>query len=162
IDGYVQVLILALSAFPLGLLIAWRRPHDSVARIGAWFMVTASITFGFPPGWAVNWRALPALLQVFLWIPQISRFVLEGIFLTFFLVFPRLLVTRRWLWAALWLPVLATLPWRVIAFYGVIHPMQAAPVPPWILQVGFARTIVYLAAGIIILIVGYRRVLDLN
>jgi serine/threonine-protein kinase len=162
IDGYVQVLSLMLSAFPLGLLIAWKRPHDPVARIGAWFIVTASIAFGFPPGWAVFWRMLPTPLQVFLWIPQISRFVVEGIFLTFFLVFPRRLLTRRWLWLVLWAPVLATLPWRAVAFYGVIQPGQTVAVPPWILQVGFARTIVYLAAGIMVLAVGYRRVLDLN
>jgi tRNA A-37 threonylcarbamoyl transferase component Bud32 len=162
IDGYVQVLSLVLSALPLGLLIAWKRPHDPVARIGAWFILTAAFAFGFPPGWAVIWRELPTPVQVFMWIPQISRFVLEGIFLTLFLVFPRRLITRPWIWILLWAPVVATLPWRVIAFYGVIQPGQTAAVPPWILQAGFARTMVYLAAGIIVLAVGYRRLLDLN
>jgi eukaryotic-like serine/threonine-protein kinase len=97
-----------------------------------------------------------------LWIPQISRFVLEGIFLTFFLLFPRPLLMRRWLWFVIWIPVLATLPWRAVAFYGVIQPSSVIAVPTWILQAGFARTIVYLAAGMIVLAAGYRRVLDLN
>ena len=162
IDGYVQILSLVFSALPLGLLIAWKRPHDPVARIGAWFIVTAAFAFGFPPGWAVIWRELPTLIQAVLWIPQISRFVLEGIFLSFFLVFPRRLLTRRWLWFVLWAPVLATLPWRIAAFYAVIEPGQTVTVPPWILQAGFARTIVYLVAGIVLLAIGYRRVLDLN
>jgi len=160
--GYIPILSLTLTAFPLALLIAWKRPHDNVARIGAWFMATAAFAFGYPPGWAVLWRELPSVVQMFLWIPQISRFVLEGIFLTFFLLFPRPLLTRRWMWVALWIPVIATLPWRVFAFYGVIQPGQTVVGPTWILQVGFARTIVYLAAGIVVLFVGYRRLRDVN
>jgi hypothetical protein len=138
-EGYIQYLSLLLSAFPLGLLVAWKRPADPAARIGAWFLLTASIAFGFPQGWAAPWRELPAVAQLLLWIPQISRFVLEGIFLSFFVVFPRRLFTARWPWFVLWVPVLATLPWRVAAFYGVIQPDQAVVVPAWILQVGFAR-----------------------
>src|SRR5262249_50686253 len=94
IEGYIQVLRLLMSSFFLGLLIAWKRPRDPVARIGAWFSLTASVAFGFPPGWAVLWRELPILVQALLWIPQISRFVLEGIFLSFFLLFPRPLLKR--------------------------------------------------------------------
>jgi hypothetical protein len=111
--GYLQVLSLALTGLFLALLIAWKRPNDPVARIGAWFVITASIAAGFPPGWAVIWRAFPPVLQLFLWIPQLSRFVLEGICLSFFVVFPRRLITRRWLWLAIWVPVLITLPWNI-------------------------------------------------
>jgi hypothetical protein len=161
-EGYVNYLTLLISAMGLGLLIAWKRPGDAVGRLGAWFMVTASIAFGFPWGWAVPWRALPAPVQLMLWIPQVSRFVLEGIFLSFFLVFPRRLLTRRWLWLLVWVPVLATLPWRIESFYGVIHPGQVGAVPDWILQAGFARTIVYLVAAMVVLAVSYRRLLGRN
>jgi tRNA A-37 threonylcarbamoyl transferase component Bud32 len=161
-EGYIQYLSLVLTGLAMGLLIAWKRPGDAVGRLGAWFMMTASIAFGFPWGWAVSWRALPDVVQWLLWIPQISRFVLEGTFLSFFLVFPRHLLTRKWLWFVVWAPVLATLPWRIMAFYGVIHPGQVAPFPAWILQAGFARTLVYLVAAIGILAVSYRRLLDLN
>jgi serine/threonine-protein kinase len=161
-EGYIAYLSIALPGWALGLLIAWKRPQDAIGRLGAWFMMTASIAFGFPWGWAVSWRALPAVLQWLLWIPQISRFVLEGIFLSFFLIFPRRLVRRPWLWLLVWAPVLATLPWRVRAFYGVIHPEQVAPVPVRVLQAGFLRTIVYLVAAIGILAVSYRHLLDLN
>jgi hypothetical protein len=161
-EGYIQYCTLLISAMGLGLLIAWKRPGDAVGRLGAWFMVTASIAFGFPWGWAVAWRALPGPVRLMLWIPQVSRFVLEGIFLSFFLVFPRRLMTRRSLWLLLWVPVVATLPWRVASFYGVIHPGQVAAVPGWILQVGFVRTIVYLLAAVGILAVSYRRLLGRN
>jgi tRNA A-37 threonylcarbamoyl transferase component Bud32 len=161
-EGYIQFFSLAVSGLAVGFLIAWKRPGDAVGRVGAWFMMTAAIAFGFPWGWAATWRALPTPVQLLLWIPQLSRFVLEGIFLSFFLIFPRRLLTRRWLWLLVWTPVLAPLPWRVIASYRVIHPGQAAPVPGWILQAGFARTIVYLVAAIGILAVSYRRLLDVD
>jgi serine/threonine-protein kinase len=159
-ERYLEYSIHLLSGFVLGLLIGWKRPADPVARIGAWFLMTAGMAFGFPSGWAVPWRALPLALQGLLWIPQLSRFVLEGIFVSFFLLFPRRLVNRPWVWAVIWTPVLATLPWRVAAFDAVVHPGRA--VPGWILQVGFARTIVYLLAGIVILLLSYRRLLDPN
>jgi hypothetical protein len=95
-EGYAQYFSLLLPGYFLGLLIAWKRPADPVARIGAWFTITASMAFGFPVGWAVAWRALPTALQLLLWIPQLSRFVLEAIFLSFFVLFPRRLVARRW------------------------------------------------------------------
>jgi tRNA A-37 threonylcarbamoyl transferase component Bud32 len=162
VEGYLQYFGLLLTGLPLGLLIAWKRPGDAIGRLGAWFMLTASIAFGFPWGWAVAWRALPPPIQMMLWIPQLSRFVLEGIFLSFFLVFPRRLLKRRWPWLLVWTPVLATLPFRVIAFDGVIHPRRVPPVPAWILGVGVVRTIVYLLVAIGLLGVSYRRLLDLD
>src|SRR5262245_19505488 len=74
--GYTQLLSLFFTGFFLGLLIAWKRPDDPVARIGAWFIITASIAFGLPPGWAVLWRSLPRTVQLLLWFPHFSRFVL--------------------------------------------------------------------------------------
>jgi eukaryotic-like serine/threonine-protein kinase len=162
IEGYIQYTILLVTGYFLGFLIAWKRRSDPVALIGAWFIVSASMAFGLPMGWAVPWREFPLVLQALLWIPQLSRFVLEGIFLTFFVLFPRRMVHRRWVWFAIWIPVLITIPWRVKAFYAVIRPGQVAPVPGWILQAGFVRTILYLVAGIAILAISYRRSLDRN
>jgi serine/threonine-protein kinase len=161
-EGYIYYLGNLLTAFFLGLLIAWKRPSDAVARLGAWFLITASMTFGFPHGWAAPWRAFPLVLQGLLWIPQFSRFVLEGIFLSFFLVFPRRLVSRRWIWVAIWIPVLATVPWRAMAFYSVIYPGRFATAPGLILTMGFIRSMLYMIAGIAVLFVSYRRVLDVT
>jgi tRNA A-37 threonylcarbamoyl transferase component Bud32 len=161
-ENYQGYLTILFSALFLGMLIGWKRPYDAIGRLGAWFMMTASITFGLPHGWAVPWRAFPTVLQGLLWIPQLSRFVLEGIFLSFFLVFPRPLVKRRWIWFLVWIPVLITLPWRVKAFYAVIHPGQVSPVPAWILTAGFVRTMLYMLCGIVVLAVSYLRLLDIN
>ena len=63
----------AFTCFILGLLIAFRRPNDPVARLGSWFIMTASVAFGLPHNWAFVWRQLPAAVQLLLWIPQIKR-----------------------------------------------------------------------------------------
>jgi hypothetical protein len=112
-ERYIFYLGMALSCFVLGLFIAFRQPGVLTARIGAWFIATASVAFGLPNGWAVLWRQVPLAAQVLLWIPEISRFVIEGIFLSFFAVFPCRLFHARWPWVIIWGPVLATLPWRV-------------------------------------------------
>src|SRR5262245_19114359 len=161
-EGYVVYLSHLFSGAILGLFIAWKRPGDPVARVGAWFLLTASIAFGLTQGWAGLWRQLPVVLQVPLWITQISRFVLEGIFLSFFVLFPRRMFTARWPWFVIWLPVLATLPWRIAGFNSVIHPDQGAAVPVWILLAGNIRILIYLPVATGVLIESYRRFLDAN
>jgi eukaryotic-like serine/threonine-protein kinase len=159
--GYISICGLAISCFALGVFIAFRRPNDLVARIGAWFITTASIGFGLPNGWAVPWRQLPAAAAAFLWIPEISRFVIEGIFVTFFAVFPCRLFRSRWPWVLIWAPVLATLPWRISSFASVIyHPEQPSTIPPWFSQVANLRAMIYLVVGVVMLLVSYRKLAD--
>ena len=70
-----------LLTLVLAFVIAFRRPNDLVARIGAWFLATAAI-FMFPPvpGIATAWRHLPVPLGALLWIAQVSGNVFPGIF----------------------------------------------------------------------------------
>ena len=161
--GYPGYLITAVGCFTLGLLIAFQRPADPVARLGALFIMTASIAFGLPSGWAVPWRQLPFAIQLLLWIPQISRFVMEGITLSLFVIFPRRLFHSRWPWAVVWAPVLATLPWRIAGLNSMIHRSETAlRTPAWLNQAIFVRTIMYLAAGIVVLVLSYRLLVDPN
>lgn len=161
--GYVSYTPIALINFVVGLFVAFRRPQDLVARVGAWFVATASIAFGLPNGWAPVWRDTPVAIQTLFWIPEISRFVLEGIFLSLFVIFPRRLFHSRWPWIVIWAPVLATLPWRVSQFHAVIFRWsEDSGISAWVNQVGFLRPVIYLAAGSIIMIVGYRRLHNEN
>jgi GAF domain-containing protein len=161
--GYLILVVLLFVCFLLGILIGYRRPADPAALIGSWFILTASQIYGLPIGWAVLWRQLPLAIQLILWIPEISRFVMEGIFLSLFLVFPRPLFRARWPWLVVWVPVLSTLPWRISAFYATIyHPRYPADVPRWLFQAMNVRTMFYLMAGVLLLAVTYRRLTDLN
>jgi tRNA A-37 threonylcarbamoyl transferase component Bud32 len=157
--------------YPLGvgcylavaLFIALRRPYDASARVGAWFITTASMALGIPTGYAAMWRALPLPLHALLWFPQLSRFTLDGIFLTFALLFPRPAFRARWPWLLIWAPVLATLPWRISWMYRVIYdPGHPGSAPAWTFRATFLRTVAYLMAAIAVLIVNYRRLEDLN
>ena len=159
--GYLILVGLIFGCFLLGILIGFRRPGDTAARISSWFIMTASMVFGLPIGSAVLWRQLPLAVQAFLWIPEISRFVIEGIFVSLFAVFPRRLFRARWPWLVVWVPVLSTLPWRISAFSSMMsgHP---ANVPRWLFQAMNVRTMLYLVAGVVLLAVTYRRLADLN
>ncbi len=153
----------ALLALLIGFFVAFRRPYDPVARMGAWFIVTSAIGFGLPGGWAATWRHMPAVVGALVWIPQVSRFVVEAILLSFFALFPRRLFHSRWPWVVVWTPVLVTVPWRVWAVYAVVYrPGHFAGLPNWVFQATFVRTVLYLAAGGLALFMNYRRLSDRN
>lgn len=161
--SYLLFILFILTSMVLGLTIAFRRPYDAAARIGAWALATAAITFGLPDGWAATWRHLPGLLGLFLWIPEISRFVSDAILLTFFLIFPKRLFTARWPWWLLWTPALVFVPWRVIGMYQVIYkPGGATSVPAWIFSAISFRSAVYVMGGLLALVLSYARLEDVN
>ncbi|MGE5327278.1 MAG: protein kinase domain-containing protein [Deltaproteobacteria bacterium] len=161
--AYVAHTSWILTTLLLGLLIAFRRPNDRVARAGAWLSVSASFAFGFADGWAAVWRALPVGLGLLLWIPALSRLVIDGIAFTFFAVFPQRLFRARWPWAAIWAPVLAPLPWRISALYAEIYrPGHATGAPPWVFSTMTIRTVVYLAACLAVLSLNYYRLQEVN
>jgi tRNA A-37 threonylcarbamoyl transferase component Bud32 len=161
--GAAFFIVFILTSLVLGLIIAFRRPYDPAARMGAWVLATAAIAFGFPDGWAATWRHLPGLLGLFLWIPEISRFVSDAILLTFFLIFPKRLFTARWPWFLLWTPALAFVPWRVMGMYQVIYqPGHATEVPAWVFSAISLRSAVYVMGGLLALVLSYAWLEDLN
>jgi len=161
--GYVLYVSLVLSYFPLGLFIGFRRPGDPAALVGSWFITTASMAFGLPNGWAALWRQMPLIVQALLWIPEVSRFLIEGIFVSLFALFPRRLFRARWPWFVVWIPVVSTLPWRVSEIYSIVYrPGQAPTVPQWLLSATSLRIILYILSGVVLLAVSYRRLADLN
>jgi eukaryotic-like serine/threonine-protein kinase len=162
-NSYLIHVVLIFVCFVLGILIGYRRPGDPAALIGSWFILTAAQAFGLPPGSAALWRQLPLAIQILLWIPEISRFAMEGIFVSFLVVFPRRLFRTRWPWLVIWIPVLLTLPWRISGFYATTyHPGHPADVPRWLLHAINIRTMFYLVAGVVLLVFNYRRLTGLN
>ncbi len=156
-------LSLVFISFALSLVLAFSRPYDPVARLGAWLLATASISLGLPDGWAVTWRRLPAVFSLLLWIPHISRFVVEAIVFAFFSTFPRRLFKAAWPWALIWGPVLLLLPWRLSAAYAVIYrPGNVTGAPEWVFRVTLIRTVVYLVGSLAALVATYRRLENLN
>lgn len=152
-----------LTALVLSLVIAFRRPYDPLARMGAWLLGTAAVAFGFADGWAATWRHLPGWLGLLLWMPEISRFVSDAILFTFFTIFPRRIFSAHWPWLLIWTPALALLPWRVLGAYRVIYePGRAPGVPAWVFSAISMRSTVYVMGSLAILILSYRWLEDLN
>ncbi|MCJ7504036.1 MAG: protein kinase [Acidobacteriia bacterium] len=165
---FYWVNVLGYSAFVLtclilGLVVAFRRPYDPAARMGAWVLATAAVAFGLPDGWAATWRHLPGLLGLLIWIPEISRLVPDAILFTFFTVFPRRVFSARWPWLLIWTPALAFLPWRVLGMYRVVYqPGHATDVPVWVFSAISLRSAVFVMASLAVLILSYRRLEDAN
>ena len=154
-----------LLTLVIAFVIAFRRPHDLVARIGAWFLATAAIFF-FPPvpGISATWRHLPAPLGALLWIAFVSGSVFSAIFFTFFATFPRPLFHRRWIWWLVWAPSLLVTVVFLPVNYALVYQQQPSAIPEPFLSVpvSFAVFGCYALGGLMVLVINYRRLKDIN
>ena len=141
------------------LIIAFSRPYDRIARVGAWFLATlATLSFLLPYGMAVTWRQLPLLLGWLLWIPLVSTLAFAPLGFTFFAIFPQRLFRSRWVWLCVWTPILITLPLVARYWYLIVyHPEIAQKLPDWMSAPSIFIVPVYVVAGCIALIINYRR-----
>lgn len=151
-----------LLTLGVALFIAFRRSRDSMALAGAWFLATAAVaSVALPLGFASTWRSLPVPIGALLWIAFVSSGALGGAIFVFFGLFPRRALPPRWLAAAA-LPLAAPLAmqadlgWRILrpsGGVGVVEPTIAA-----IVLINAA----YVAAGLALALVNYRRLSDLT
>ncbi|HEV8130434.1 MAG TPA: PDZ domain-containing protein, partial [Acidobacteriota bacterium] len=153
----------------LALVIAFSRPYDLNARLGAWLLAAGAVASDAPPiGSAAAWRHLPALLGVPLWIAGISgTILLAPLFLTFFATFPRNLFRARWIWIAVWVPALVTaFPLLSFFFVMVYHPNYVSHVtggvPDYWLPMVTLIVAGYLVGSMAALAVNYRRLDQIN
>ncbi len=154
-----------LLTLVIAFVVAFRRPHDLVARIGAWFLASAAI-FIFPPvpGIGAAWRHLPVPLGALLWIAFLSGSVFPAIFFTFFAIFPRPLLHQRWIWGLVWAPSLVATAAFLPVNYALVYHQQPSVIPEPFLSVpvSFAVFGCYVLGGLIVLVVNYRRLKDIN
>ena len=173
-------LIAQLVTLSLALLIAIRRPRDRVALIGAAYLASLAVTNfvpvtmtdphapTMPNGAAAIWRGLPILVGAPLWIGYLFFATGPMLLFEFFAEFPRPVfrTARAWrLWALAWSPLIVIgVPGLV--YYGsrqVYDPSSAAgALPGWFTPfVGFG-VVAAVVAGLTVLAVNYRRLVDLN
>ncbi len=150
----------------LALVIAFSRPYDLNARLGAWLLAAGAVASPEPLiGAAATWRHLPVLLGAPLWIAGLSGTVLLApLFLTFFATFPRNLFRARWTWIAVWVPMLvAALPLLSYFFAMVYRPNHVTGVvPDYWLPVVALIVVGYLVGSMAALAVNYRRLDQIN
>lgn len=150
-----------LVTLAIALLVAFKRPDDRLALLGAWLLASGAVfCIVFPSGMAAVWHRLPFLLGALLWLPFASSFAIGAILFTFFATFPRPLLARRWI-AAAWVPAAIPIAGFVAAYSRVVYDPAAVSPPPQIRVVMIAAAL-YAAAGLVLLPFNYRRLDDVN
>jgi len=159
LGAFVLMLLLAF-------LIAFQRPHDTVARVAALYLANMAI-FGcliLPPGFAAAWRQLPLLLGGLLWIARVSATLIGPVTFTFVSIFPQKFPLPRWVQVLGWIPGLLLAPCILyFQFRAVYQPGWV--VNPWMAHALSTEGIVlafYGLAAFIVFVANYRRLEDLN
>jgi membrane-associated protease RseP (regulator of RpoE activity) len=145
-------------------VIAFSRPRDPTALLGAWLLATAAVCDVVPPrGRMAIWRELPISLGILLWVPYLSYTVLGGpITFSFSASFPRRLFRQLWVWLLIWVLPLFFLLKYLMDLHSVIYAPEHTETPVWTLQILNWLTAVGLVGAVAILIVNYRVLRDTN
>jgi hypothetical protein len=147
-----------LVTLMLALLVAFQRPFDPAARVGAWALATLSVySLVWPSQIAATWRTLPTPVGVALWMPFASSVAPTAIMFTFAALFPRPVFRARWMWLAAWAPAVPSLFLQVqFAWLAVYRPQEASGFGNWT-PLHASTAAAYTAAALIMLVIGYRR-----
>jgi len=160
-----------LLTVALALFIAFRRPDDAMALMGAWLLAAVSVLVpGIPYGFAANWRALPAPLQGLAWLGLLGTLMVGAVLCTFFSLFPRRLFRARWPWVLIWAPAVSMLPVAYFIFRIVYQPAGELGFTEehldWVLEEHLDWVLyvqlLYFIIGFILLLVNFRRLKDVN
>lgn len=153
---------LALLYLTMGLVALFARPRDLGAVAGAvlLFMFGGLLGPGGGAGTAAMFRQMPFLLQV----PTFIFDMLLGgyLVLVFAALYPRPVFRRRWILPVLLLPALLVIPWNAIRLYHRFYMQTISPGPPWAFQLLLAVEMANILMGLIVLVLGYRRLKDLH
>src|SRR5712692_7647551 len=151
----------ALLTLLVAFLVAFARPYDWVARMGA---LSIALLGGssYLYGTAAIIRHLPIFVGALIWWPEMASFLFPTLFFAFCSMFPRQLFHSRWIWLAS-VPALFFL-WAIVgfAYFTFVNPMIEITSPDWAPRVGGSLLFAYVGAGLVALILNYRRLDDLN
>jgi tRNA A-37 threonylcarbamoyl transferase component Bud32 len=157
----------------VGLIVAFKRPHDRVAIAGAWLLASVGVfSVDLPYGMANAWRALPPPIGWTLWLPYLCTLSIAAVMWTFFAIFPKSLfevrgvtIDSRWrtlLWAIAWAPMLVTLVWHTrFAFAMIYTPNQEVAWSSWAPAL-LVVTAGYVIATLVTLVTNYRHIQDVT
>lgn len=164
-DGLTRMGVRGVQAvtLALALVVAFRRPRDVVAGLGAWLLATLAVfSVVLQYRVAAVWRGLPLLVGAPLWVPFLSTQAVGAVLFTFFSVFPRVRLRSASLWAVLWAPMLlAVLPGASYMLNVVYRPDRIAErVDSW--PALLIVNLIYIGAAVTMLILTYRRLDDVN
>ena len=147
----------------LALLVALKRPDDAMARVGAAFLASIAVfTVLVPLRFFAAWRSLPMPLEALLWIPFLAWIAVGALWFSFCALFPRKTTWSRFTWAVILTPLAIIEAWHGWRGALILYaPDQAVSIPDWSVPV-IATIALYVVAGIVLLVVKYRFLIDPN
>ena len=162
IDAY-GFLFMQIAYLAVAFVIAFVRPFNLQARLGAWFLASAIAPMMFVYGLGVVFRELPEPVQALLWIQVIlGRFGMAA-FCAFFATFPKPLFRARWAWVLYLAPIIALAPLELRYIWGSVYlPDQPSVAPAWMIPVIRSFWLTYVPAGLITLLLNYRHLSDVT
>ena len=154
-----QLVALAFAVFVL-----FKRPRDPLARTGVWLLASwAVFSLALPYRVAAVWRELPWPVGLLFWFPHISSQALPALLFTFFVaMFPKSLLHSARALTLVWIPMLVSLAWAGMVHFRMVYPSNPlTSLPDWS-QVPLVINAVYVVAGLVVLVVNYRRLEGTN
>jgi len=151
----------ALLTLFVAFLIAFARPYDWVARIGA---LSIALLGESTPLYGVSaiCRRLPIFVGALIWWPTVGGFIFPALFFAFCSIFPRRLFPSRWIWAAIVPSTFFLLPIAGFTYFTFVNPLAETHTPDWLPRLGGSLLFAYVGAGLVALILNYRRLDDVN
>jgi tRNA A-37 threonylcarbamoyl transferase component Bud32 len=147
----------------LAVIIVLRRPADRLALLGAWLLATVSILdVTLPYGFAATWRGLPLPLGALMWLPALSSSLAAPLLFTFSAVFPRPLFRARWAWLVALAPGVLIVPGVAYYLVRIVYLPERAPSISESFLLMLVVIPLYVVAGMIALVLNYRRLSDVN
>ncbi|MEX2270252.1 MAG: serine/threonine-protein kinase [Vicinamibacterales bacterium] len=148
----------------LALIVAFRKPKDPLALLGAWVMATAGVvSVVLPSGWATAMRSVPLAAGMALWFPFVSSLAAGALFFVFVAFFTRqrLPLPRAAIYVVPALGALSAIP---LAMHNMAVGYGSGFQPPW----EWARTVrlvggnlIPTVAGLVLLFFYYRTAADI-
>ncbi len=170
--GFVLATGSALLSLLVAFLIAFTRPYDWAARLGA-LSIALLGSYPYLYGVSAACRRLPILVGALIWWPTVGFFMLPLLFFSFCSIFPRKLFRSRWPLVTALAPGVFLFPQVIFAFayFTFVNP-QAESYPlrlafprfasDWWPRIGASIIFAYLGAGLLALILNYRWLDDVN
>jgi hypothetical protein len=159
--GVYGFLFTQISYLAIAFVIAFARPFNLHARLGAWFLASAVTPMMFAYGLGAVFRELPGPVQALLWVQGVlGRFGMVA-FCAFFATFPKPLFRARWAWAIYLAPIIVLAPLEFLYIWRSVYLLNQPTGAP-VLMVSVIRIfwLIYVPAGLITLLLNYRRLSD--
>ncbi len=157
--GYAYPLV-QLAYLAIAFVIAFSRPFNIHARMGALFLASAVTPMGFPDGLGAVLRDLPGLLQALLWVQAVlGRFGMAAFF-AFCATFPKPVFRARSALVLCLMPMLALIPFQLLRIYRLVYLPDPTGAPAWIAAAYPIFWLTYGPAGLLMLFLNYRRSVD--